>query len=183
MLRLMNGRLHRIDDYFGKSVKLIVDKCLEYGVTTLVIGYNKEQKQEINIGKVNNQNTVMIPLNKFRQKLKYKCELHGITYCPQEESYTSKASSLDDDPIPTYGMSEHKHVFSGTRVKRGLYRSSDGSVLNADINGSVNILKKYFKECKSNWLYKDDVRALVNAPCQRINPLKVSVLCSSSPRL
>ena len=183
MLRLMNGRSHRIDDYFRKSVKLIVDKCLEFGVTTLVIGYNKEQKQEINIGKVNNQNTVMIPLHKFRQNLKYKCELHGIVYCPQEESYTSKASSLDDDPIPTYGISEEKHTFSGKRVKRGLYKTSDGSVLNADINGSVNILKKYFKECKSNWLYQDDVRVLVNAPCQRFNPLQGSVLCSTSPRL
>ena len=183
MLRLMNGRAHRIDDYFGKSVKLIVDKCLEFGVTTLVIGYNKEQKQGINIGKVNNQNTVMIPLHKFRQKLKYKCELHGIAYCPQEESYTSKASSLDDDQIPTYGISEEKHTFSGRRVKRGLYISSDGSVLNADINGSVNILKKYFKERKSNWPCQDDVRALVNAPCQRLNPLQGSVICSTSPRL
>ena len=137
-------------------------------VTTLVIGYNKGQKQEINIGKVNNQNTVMIPLYKLRQKLQYQCELHGIKYCPQEESYTSKASALDNDNIPNYGDTDIP-VFSGSRIHRGLYRSSKGRVLNADINGSINILKKYFKERKSNGITPNDVRVLVNAPCQRLN--------------
>jgi IS605 OrfB family transposase len=168
MFRLINGRNNRINDYFNKSVKLIIDKCLENSVATLVIGYNKEQKREINLGKKNNQNMVMIPTYKFRQKLQYQCELHGIAYCPQEESYTSKASALDNDFIPKYrdtGIPK----FSGNRIHRGLYKSKDGSVLNADINGSVNILKKYFKERKSNGITPDDVRALVNAPCQRFN--------------
>ena len=168
MIRLMNGRNNRINDYFNKSVRLIIDSCLENNVSTLVIGYNKGQKQEINIGKVNNQNTVMIPYHKFRQKLQYQCELHGIKYCPQEESYTSKASALDNDIIPRYGDTGIPN-FGGKRVHRGLYASSDGALLNADINGSVNILKKYFKERKSNGLCSDDVRVLVNAPCQRLN--------------
>lgn len=168
MLRLMNGRNNRVNDYFNKTVKLIINACLDNDVTTLVIGYNKGQKQEINIGKVNNQNTVMIPLYKLRQKLQYQCELHGIKYCPQEESYTSKASALDNDSIPNYGDTDIP-IFSGSRIHRGLYRSSDGSVLNADINGSINILKKYFKERKSNGITPNDVRALVNAPCQRLN--------------
>ena len=168
MLRLMNGRNNRINDYFNKTVKLIINACLNNDVTTLVIGYNKEQKQEINIGKINNQNVVMIPLYKLRQKLQYQCELHGIKYCAQEESYTSKASALDDDNIPNYGDTDMP-IFSGSRIHRGLYRSSDGSVLNADINGSVNILKKYFKERKSNGLTPNDVRVLVNAPCQRLS--------------
>ena len=97
MMRLMNGRTNRINDYFNRVVKILVNKCLDNGVSTLVIGYNKEQKQGISIGKVNNQNMVMIPFYKLRQKLQYQCELHGISYCPQEESYTSKASCLDDD--------------------------------------------------------------------------------------
>lgn len=169
MLRLINGRYNRINDYFNKSVQLIINKCIENGVTTLVIGYNKEQKQEINIGQVNNQNFVMIPLHKFRQKLQYKCELHGIKYCPQEESYTSKASCLDDDTIPTYGENETTK-FSGKRIHRGLYKSADGKVLNADINGSVNILKKYLISSKSNVVFTtDDVRVLVNAPCKRLS--------------
>ena len=110
----------------------------------------------------------MIPFYKLRQKLQYQCELHGISYCPQEESYTSKASCLDDDYIPVYGETVTT-PFSGKRIHRGLYRASDGSVLNADINGSVNILKKYFKECKSNVVFTtDDIRVLLNAPCERL---------------
>ena len=168
MIRLMNGRSNRINDYFNRVVKILVNKCLDNGVTTLVIGYNKGQKQGISIGKVNNQNMVMIPFYKFRQKLQYQCELYGISYCPQEESYTSKASCLDDDYIPVYG--EPASVsFSGKRIHRGLYRASDGTVLNADINGSINILKKYFKERKSNAVFTtDDVRVLLNAPCERL---------------
>lgn len=168
MMRLMNGRTNRINDYFNRVVKILVNKCLDNGVSTLVIGYNKEQKQGISIGKVNNQNMVMIPFYKLRQKLQYQCELHGISYCPQEESYTSKASCLDDDYIPVYGETVTT-PFSGKRIHRGLYRASDGSVLNADINGSVNILKKYFKECKSNVVFTtDDIRVLLNAPCERL---------------
>ena len=156
--------------YSGLSadVKEYVNACLDNNVSTLVIGYNKEQKQGINIGKVNNQNMAMIPFYKFRQKLQCQCELHGIKYCPQEESYTSKASALDDDFIPKYGDTDIPE-FSGKRIHRGLYQSKDGSVLNADINGSVNILKKYFKERKSNGITPDDVRALVNVPCQRLS--------------
>ena len=167
MIRLMNGRYNRINDYFNRVVKILVNKCLDNGVTTLVIGYNKGQKQDISIGKVNNQNMVMIPFYKLRQKLQYQCELHGISYCPQEESYTSKASCLDDDSIPVYGEAVSVS-FSGKRIHRGLYRASDGTMLNADINGSVNILKKYFKERKSNVVFTtDDVRVLLNAPCER----------------
>lgn len=169
MMRLMNGRYNRINDYFNRVVKILVNKCLDNGVTTLVIGYNKGQKQGISIGKVNNQNMVMIPFYKLRQKLQYQCELHGISYCPQEESYTSKASCLDDDYIPVHGKTVSVS-FSGKRIHRGLYRASDGTVLNADINGSINILKKYFKERKSNVVFTtDDVRVLLNAPCERLS--------------
>ena len=168
MMRLMNGRYNRINDYFDRVVKILVNKCLDNGVSTLVIGYNNGQKHGISIGKVNNQNMAMIPFYKLRQKLQYQCELHGISYCPQEESYTSKASCLDDDVIPIYGEAMTT-PFSGKRIHRGLYRTSDGTVLNADINGSINILKKYFKERKSNAVFTtDDVRVLLNAPCERL---------------
>ena len=170
MMRLMNGRNNRITDYFNRVCHLLVNTCLTYGVSTLVIGYNKGQKQEINLGKVNNQNIVSIPYHKFRQKLEQLCIEHGISYISQEESYTSKASALDMDAIPTYGVDETPTTFNGKRIYRGLYRSSDGSVLNADINGSINILRKYFKERNENWIYQDSVRALVNVPCQRVSP-------------
>lgn len=176
MLRLYNGRANRINDYFNKSVALIIKKCIELGVTTVVIGYNKDIKNGINIGKINNQNFVYIPFHKLRQKLQYKCELHGIKYESQEESYTSKACSLNMDAIPVYGVSTEIVKFSGKRIKRGLYKSSDGKLINSDINGSINILRKYFKERKLEVPFgTDNVRALVNKPCKRINSF-----CTSS---
>lgn len=168
MLRLSNGRKHRIDNYFNNAVKMVVEMCFEYNVNAVVIGYNKGQGQGINIGKANNQNFTTIPFHKLRFKLKNKLELHGITCEFQEESYTSKASSLDDDLIPTFG-NECILQFSGKRIYRGLYKSKERLKLNADINGSINILKKYFKERKWNWTFQDHVRALVNVPCQRLN--------------
>ena len=170
MIRLINGRNNRITDYFNRVGHLLVNKCIDHGVTTLVIGYNKGQKQDINLGVVNNQKIVSIPYHKFRKKLEQLCIEHGISYIPQDESYTSKASALDMDAIPTYGVDKISTVFNGKRIHRGLYRSSDGSVLNADINGSINILRKYIKERNENWIYQDSVRALVNVPCQRVSP-------------
>ena len=170
MMRLMNGRNNRLTDYFNRVCHFLINKCLAYGVSTIVIGYNKGQKQDINLGKFNNQKIVAIPYHKFRRKLESICSEYGITYISQEESYTSKASALDYDIIPTYGEHTDKVIFSGKRIHRGLYRSSDGSVLNADINGSINILRKYFKERNENWVYQDSVRALVNVPCQRVSP-------------
>ena len=170
MIRLINGRNNRITDYFNRVCHLLVNVCVDYGVTTLVIGYNKGQKQGINLGAVNNQNVVSIPYHKFRQKLEQLCIEHGISYISQDESYTSKASALDMDAIPTYGVDEVPTAFNGKRIHRGLYRSSDGSVLNADINGSINILRKYVKERNENWIHQDSVRALVNVPCQRVIP-------------
>lgn len=169
MMRLMNGRNNRITDYFNRVCHLLVNACITHNVKTLVIGYNKGQKQEINLGKVNNQNIVSIPYHKFRQKLENLCIEHGINYVSQEESYTSKASALDNDMIPVYGAKEIPS-FSGKRIHRGLYQSNDGSVLNADINGSINILRKYLLSCNENPLRGDSVRALVNVPCQRVSP-------------
>ena len=170
MMRLMNGRNNRITDYFNRVCHLLINKCLAYGVSTLVIGYNKGQKQDINLGKVNNQKIAAIPYHKFRRTLENLCTEYGIKYISQEESYTSKASALDCDIIPTYGEHTDKVIFSGKRVHRGLYCSSEGLCLNADINGSINILRKYFKERNENWKFQDSVRALVNVPCQRVLP-------------
>ena len=170
MMRLINGRNNRITDYFNRVCHLLVNTCLSYGVSTIVIGYNKGQKQEINLGKVNNQNIVSIPYYKFRQKLETLCTEYGIKYISQEESYTSKASAIDEDIIPVYGENIDNIIFSGKRTHRGLYRSSEGLPLNADINGSINILRKYVKERNENWVYQDSVRALVNVPCQRVSP-------------
>jgi IS605 OrfB family transposase len=106
------------------------------------IGKNDGWKQEANMGKRTNQNFVQIPHARLIAMLTYKAELVGITVKVTEESYTSKASLLDLDPLPVRNKSDEKHTFSGKRVKRGLYRASDGRKLNADINGAGNIVRK-----------------------------------------
>lgn len=177
MIRLMNGRENRIENEFNNIVKKLVQYCLDNGVSHIVIGYNKGSKQNINIGKKNNQTFCNIPFHKLRRKLENKCNLHGIEYISQEESYTSKASCLDLDDMPVYQPGdETKYEFSGCRRYRGLYMSKEGMLLNADINGSVNILRKYFKERKLDWVYQESVRALVNAPCPRVSALGTSPL-------
>lgn len=93
--------------------------------------------------KVNNQNFVQIPHSQSIKILKHLCERYGINFFEQEESYTSKASYLDNDYIPTYGVDDENAKFSGKRVHRGLYKASDGTKINADLNGSANILRKF----------------------------------------
>lgn len=174
-IRLSKSRLNKIDAYFNESIKYLIDTCFTLGISTIVVGYNEGWKQGVDTGKKNNQKIVGIPYHRFRQKLSYKCELHGIKCVFQEESYTSKASSIDMDEIPVYKEGDDtKYVFSGNRVKRGLYKSKEGLLLNADVNGSVNILRKYLIKSNAKALRADAVRALVNVPCQRIN-----VLCTS----
>jgi putative transposase len=148
----------------------IIRYCLKHKIGTIVIGVNKDWKQNSHIGKTNNQNFVSIPFATLRWMITYKAKNVGINVIEQEESYTSKASSLDSDFIPVYGDETIIPIFTGKRVKRGLYRSSEGLFLNADINGSINILRKYFTKCNEKWLFHNSVRALVNVPCQRVKP-------------
>ena len=140
---LYNKREAQIRNYFGFICNNLVTMLKENEVDIFVIGYNKEQKQNINIGKVNNQNFVQIPYYKLKQILKYKLEEAGIMYVEQEESYTSKASFLDNDKVPSFDKeSREKHKFSGKRIKRGLYKSKNGNLIHADTNGSFNIMRK-----------------------------------------
>ena len=95
------------------------------------------------MGRVNNQNFVNVPFSKLISKLEHKCSNFGIIFLIQEESYTSKASFLDEDDIPTYVKGNNtKYSFSGNRVKRGLYKTKDCIILNADVNGALNIIRK-----------------------------------------
>jgi len=145
-LRLKRKRDFRIKNYFNLAVKYIADYCIQNNIDNIVIGDFEDIKREINLGKKNNQNFVYIPYGLFKQKLKSKCEQLGINYILQDESYTSKASFMDKDN-PAYNT-----IFSGKRVKRGLYQTKENLKINSDINGAANILVKYFK---SNGLYKE----------------------------
>ncbi len=144
MERMTNKRNRRIDQYMHTVSKRMIDLLVKEGIGVLCIGKNDGWKQETNMGKRNNQNFVQIPHARFIAMLTYKAELVGITVKVTEESYTSKASLLDLDPLPVRDPNNggEKHTFSGKRVKRGLYCASDGRKINADINGAGNIIRK-----------------------------------------
>jgi putative transposase len=136
--RVTTKRNRRVDSYLHTASRRIIDLLVNEG-----IGKNPLWKQEANMGRKNNQQFVQIPHARFIDQLMYKARLVGIQVIIQEESYTSQASFLDGDPIPTYQANRsEKPVFSGKRIARSWYRTKDGTVLHADINGSLNILRK-----------------------------------------
>jgi IS605 OrfB family transposase len=143
MERLTNKRNRRIDHYMHTASRFIIDVLVREGIGTLVIGKNDGWKQECEMGTRNNQNFVQIPHARFIQMLTYKAELVGITVLLTEESYTSKASFLDHDPLPVRKPNDDaRYTFSGKRVARGLYRASGNRYINADVNGAYNIIRK-----------------------------------------
>lgn len=135
-------RTRRIDHYLHTASRRIIDLLVAEGIGTLCIGKNPLWKQEANMGRRNNQNFVSIPHARFSEMLTYKAALVGIQVVVTEESYTSKASFLDADPLPIYNAAQPAPPFSGRRVKRGLYRAADGRHINADVNGAYNIIRK-----------------------------------------
>lgn len=140
---IWNKRNNRVNDYLSKSARIIINYCLENNIGTLVCGYNNDFQRNSDIGKKNNQNFVNIPFSKLQSKLEYLCEFYGIKYVDQEESYTSKASFFDMNIIPEYKEKDNiEYSFSGKRVRRGMYKTLKGYILNADVNGALNILKK-----------------------------------------
>jgi putative transposase len=140
---LVNNRNQFVDSYLHQSTKMIVDEFLSLGVTHVSIGKNEQWKTRLNLGKRTNQNFTQIPHAIFIEMLTYKLERVGITVQVSEESYTSKASAIDWDIIPTYEPNNKvKHIFSGRRVKRAWYVSKDGLKIHADVNGALNIGRK-----------------------------------------
>ena len=138
--KLYERRDKRLGDLFHKVSKNIVDNLVKQGIGNLVVGYNEQWKDSIELGHKNNQTFVYIPYRKFLNYLQYKCEKVGIVFKTNEESYTSKCDSLSFEEIG-------KHVtYLGKRIKRGLFKSSVGKVLNADVNGALNIMRKVVGE-------------------------------------
>ncbi|MDJ0797916.1 MAG: transposase [Calothrix sp. MO_167.B12] len=138
---LNHKRDNRIDNYLHTASRRVIDWCTANDITTLIIGNNQGWKQGIKIGKRNNQQFTKIPHSKLIHMLIYKGTLAGIEVITTEESYTSKASALDGDNLPKYKPNT-KYQFSGKRTKRGLYKSGAGRLINADVNGSLNIARK-----------------------------------------
>ena len=141
--RITRKRNNRINDYLSKVARIIINYCLNNDIGRIVLGYNEDFQRNSNIGSINNQNFVNIPYGKLRGKLIYLCKLYGIEFKLQEESYTSKASFFDGDEIPIYDKENpQEYIFSGKRIKRGLYQTSTGKLINTDCNGALNILRK-----------------------------------------
>ena len=134
--RLINTRTRRINHYLHTASKRITDLLVQERIGTLVIGKNPNWKQEVEMGKCNNQQFVCIPHARFIEMLTYKAELVGIQVLITEESYTSKCSFLDNEPV------EKHELYLGKRIQRGLFRASDGRLINADVNGAYNIIRK-----------------------------------------
>ena len=140
---IARDRNNKVNDYMNKTVRKVINYCIANDIGTLVAGYNETFQRSSRIGRQNNQNFVNIPYGQLRGKLEYLCELNGIVFVKQEESYTSKASFWDKDDIPVYNADNPKeYPFSGKRVHRGLYKTASGKTLNADVNGALNIMRK-----------------------------------------
>lgn len=165
--RLSLARKNKVRDYLNKTARLIINQCIEQQLGKLIVGYNPGFKQESNLGKRNNQNFVQIPFWSLRNKLRSLCERYKIEYQEQEESYTSKASFLERDDIPVFNPAQScQYNFSGKRIKRGLYRSKDGQIVSADLNGAGNILRK---QVGSDWITSESLAGFL------ANPLRMKI--------
>lgn len=162
--RITDKRNNRTKDIMRKSARHIINYCIENRIGTVIVGYSPDFKRRVNIGHKNNQVFVNISFGDFRQLLSGLCERYGIRYIEQEESYTSKSSFLDCDVLPEYKPEQpYVGTFSGKRIRRGLYKTKDGTIINADINGAANILRK----SKQNFNFEELCRGLLASP-QRI---------------
>lgn len=136
LMSLTRRRNNKVKDYLHKASKEIINTCLKEDITTLIVGHNDGWKQNVNLGKRNNQNFVSIPFEMFISMLRYKSERQGLRFVEVNESHTSKCSSFDLEPVG------HHDTYVGRRVRRGLFRTREGILINADINGSYNIMRK-----------------------------------------
>jgi len=134
--RLRVKRDKKANDWIHKLSRFVTNWCIRHNIGTIVVGHNKEWKQNVNIGRRNNQNFVLIPFDKIIQKLSYKLEEVGIKLKEQEESHTSVCSFLDNEPI------RHHDKYVGKRIIRSLFKSAKGIIIHADVNGAYNITKK-----------------------------------------
>ena len=168
MYNILKKRNNKINYYIHKTCKKLINYCLQNNIKTIVLGWNNDFQRKSNLGRKNNQYFANIPFSKLKDNLEYRCKMNNIKFFLQEESFTSKASFLDNDYMLSYKKDEKlgyvlrtindkvestyvdienstlkKKYFTGKRVKRGLYKSENGILINADMNGALNILKKY----------------------------------------
>ncbi len=137
-------------DGVKKTAIFVINHCLKHGIGIVVFGWNKGQKQSIELGTKTNQKFVQIPTARLKERIEQLCNLYGLQFIETEESYTSKSSFLDNDVLPKYGEKLDNCEPSGKRIRRGLYKSTVGFLINADCSGAANILRKVFGRLKLN---------------------------------
>lgn len=142
LTQITEKRNRQMRDAVNKAARIVINQCLNEQIGTIVFGWNKRQKDSSNMGRVNNQKFVIVPTAKLKDRIAQLCEQYGIKFVETEESYTSKASFLDNDELPKYGEKPTSWKSSGKRVKRGLFRTSTFGYINADCNGAGNIIRK-----------------------------------------
>ena len=174
--QLSETRARRMRDAVNKAVRTIVNYCKNNQINVIVFGWNKVQKQEVNMGGKTNQSFVQIPTAKVKERLQQECDLRGWRFVDQDESYTSKSSFLDRDFLPVkVGEKPDNWQTSGKRIKRGLYRSSTGLLINADTNGAGNIIRK--SKVATDLIIKRVGSGLLT------NPLRIKLWRDSSPKV
>lgn len=129
-------------DVVNKAARIVVNHCLKNQIGTIVFGWNKRQKDSSSMGRVNNQKFVSVPTAKLKDRVAQLCDVYGIKFTETEESYTSKASFLDNYELPKFGEKPEQWQSSGKRVKRGLFRTANFGYINTDYNGAANIIRK-----------------------------------------
>jgi len=140
--RITEKRNRRMRDAIHKAARLVVDYCLKHSIGRVIFGWNKGQKQECQMGNINNQNFVAIPTGRLKERMAELCQRYGIEFMEVEEAYSSQGSFLDGDELPNYGAKPDGWLPSGKRVKRGLYQTAKGWLVNADANAAANLLRK-----------------------------------------
>ncbi|MEG4822403.1 transposase [Microcoleus sp. M2-A5] len=174
--QLSETRARRMRDAVNKAVRTIINYCENHQINVIVFGWNKGQKQEVNMGGKTNQNFVQIPTAKVKERLQQECELRGWRFVEQNESYSSKASFLERDFLPVkVGEKPDNWQPSGKRIKRGLYRSSAGLLINADVNGAADIIRK-------SKVATDSIIERVSSGLLT-NPLRIKLWADSSPKV
>lgn len=158
LISIYNKRDRRIKDCLHKLSAHLVNQFVSHKIDTVIFGHNIGQKQDIKLGSVTNQNFVQIPFFQLISLLQYKCELQGIRFITTEESYTSKCSFLDLEEVAK------QKEYLGKRVKRGLFQTKEGVLINADVNGSLNIGRKYLMKLGlyTDTLHKELVLHMTN---------------------
>lgn len=158
MNNLDDKRNNQIGDYLNRCSRYLVEHCIKNQIGKIIWGDFPNIKQNIELGKNNNQNFVGIPYYRFKQKLSSLCEHYGIIADSIDESYTSRCSFLDNESI------EKHESYLGKRIKRGLFKAANDTIVNADVNGAANILRKYKSKQNIVLGYCGLYRGLVNSP-------------------